>query len=271
MNKISVMVPVYNDVDLIDLALNSVVDFADEIFIVEGCWFPNMSCRSTDGTIEIIENFKSKYPNKTKIIYWDYKPDLFAGGGLSNTNAIGNSIASKNLAINQMKSSWYFMVNADEIYKYEDLVKLNKYLDNFEKLDEPFIFGINAFTFYFGLDFGNYENFYRINKLNKDGKNELLSEDVLKYNGSVNYINLPKEIIFMYHYGYLSKERAKFKLNCYDKEIGNIWINKFNETFDKQNYKDSVNYHLTNSDEYKFSKFNGIHPDCIKERFLERF
>ncbi len=124
-NNIESITAVYNDVELIQASLESIKDHVDKNHIVEGSWFPNQSKRSTDGTIEVIQAFKDRNPDKVEIYFHDYAPNAMHNQpGLSNANAIANAMLARQRALSCVKSDWVFMVDSDEVYKSDDLDNL---------------------------------------------------------------------------------------------------------------------------------------------------
>lgn len=275
MNNIESITAVYNDVELIEITLESIEPIVDRIHIVEGSWFPGQPTRSSDGTIEAIERFKARYPEKVNIIYYDYNPNIFDNrSGLSNPNAIANSIAARQMALDQINSIWYFMVDSDEVYKKEDLLRLKEYLKDYEDLDLPLVFNIPSFVFYFDLDFGAKDDFHRIHKI-IDKNPKLIGEDLLKYDNfdSPERIFLTEDIIKMYHYSYLSKKRVETKIKFYDKDHASWWYkNVYCKNMDNKSLiKEHENYHLFAGHGFNrdYIKFNDKHPKLIEERLIK--
>ena len=82
--KLSVLIPVFNEEANLPACLESVRDIADEIFVVDSF--------STDKTIEIAKSFGAR------VVQHEYV----------------NSAAQKNWAIPQCKHEWVFIIDADE-------------------------------------------------------------------------------------------------------------------------------------------------------------
>ena len=82
--KLSVLVPVFNEESNLEACLKSVRDIADEVFVVDSF--------STDRTIEIANTFGAR------VVQHEYV----------------NSAAQKNWAIPQCKHDWVFIIDADE-------------------------------------------------------------------------------------------------------------------------------------------------------------
>ncbi len=93
MNKISVVLAVYNEEENLKDCLNSVKKLADEIVIVDG--------GSTDKTLEIAREFNAK---------------------IIKTNNLPNFHINKNKAIEASSKDWILQLDADEVVT-EELVK----------------------------------------------------------------------------------------------------------------------------------------------------
>ena len=75
--RLSVLMTAYNEADFIDYSIRSCLDYVDEIIVVEGSYLENQklgkSPRSTDGTVEIIEKYRTN--PKVHIIYTNQQSD----------------------------------------------------------------------------------------------------------------------------------------------------------------------------------------------------
>lgn len=276
-NNIESITAVYNDVELIQASLESIKDHVDKIHIVEGSWFPNQSKRSTDGTIEVIQAFKDRNPDKVEIYFHDYAPNAMHNQpGLSNANAIANAMLARQRALSCVKSDWVFMVDSDEVYKSDDLDNLIDFLPSITDSNEPFILGIPAFVFYFNENFGCAENFYKIYRL-LEHPPILVSEDLFSFYEKTGYsrLDLPEDMIKMYHYSYLSKKRVENKIKFYEKKHSEDWYEEvFEKTIDNpESLDESVNYHLFSKNGYKqkYSNFNGEHPYWVRKLLIGEF
>ena len=141
----------YNEEYLINASLESVFDFIDKGVVIDG----SPTGTSTDKTAEIIKRFSSKI-------------DYYSG-------SYSNKKDQRNEYINCLQpyiddDTWLFMVDADEIWKKEDLGMIKDLMINAES-------HINAIFFkhiHFWRDFKHYITgglfdkwLYRINRLKK--------------------------------------------------------------------------------------------------------
>ena len=82
--KLTLIVPTFNEEEVLTRCLESAIDLVDEILVVDSF--------STDGTLEIAKSFDAK------IIQREYE----------------NSASQKNWAIPQALNSWILLLDADE-------------------------------------------------------------------------------------------------------------------------------------------------------------
>src|SRR5947207_14818751 len=115
--KLSVLVPVFNEEANLPACLESVRDIADEIFVVDSF--------STDRTIEIAKSCGAR------VVQHEYI----------------NSAAQKNWAIPQCKHEWVFIIDADERMTKElrDEVKAHLERASGPELDGYFVVRRNFF------------------------------------------------------------------------------------------------------------------------------
>ena len=109
MNKVSIIVPVYNTANKLEKCLESLVNqtMKDiEIVIVND--------GSTDNSEEIIMKYQDKYPNIIKY----YKKE---NTGVSDT---------RNYGLNVAKSEYIMYIDSDDYIDIHTLEKLNKYIEN---------------------------------------------------------------------------------------------------------------------------------------------
>lgn len=277
-NKFGTVTAVYNDATFIKHALESVEPIADEMFIVEGSWFPSKPARSTDGTLDLIYEFQAKHPNKVKILHYEANREIDGTIYTDETPIKSrlfyprNAIEARNLGVRQLTSDWYFMVDSDEVYKYEDLVRLELNTRIPRDNGMPYVLGIKANVFYFDYDFCTSEYFYRLSRI-VDGVSPILRDEHIVEHGPSIFINLPEELITMYHYSYSNKQKVQTKMLLYDENITTDWYNYiYLPTLDNKSHNENINYHLfaghSGTWNRKFERFLGEHPESIK-RLIE--
>ncbi len=104
--KISIVIPAYNKAEYIRETLNSIVsqNYSNlEVIIQDNV--------STDGTVEIIKQFASKYP---KVIFWESKKDK-------------GQLDAINKGLSKATGEVLTYINADDVYKKGALLKVGKY------------------------------------------------------------------------------------------------------------------------------------------------
>lgn len=264
-NLVSVLTMVYNNEMFLKQCLESIDKIADQIVIVEGAWNPNLPHRSTDNSIEIATDFCKKN-KKAELLFYDATRNI----SLEDTPTykplvLANEKKARQMGLDELSGDWFFLVDSDEIYKEKDLFNLRNYLDNLVGINEPFILKIPAFVFYFDFSFGTKESFQRISRILEPPK--LAYTDHLAYHKDLTpiEIELPPELVFMYHYGYIGEDRVKTKMSMWNENFTDDWFESFKETTKLRSYDPINNYHLFRVAGYggKFEQFKGTHPDCI--------
>jgi len=135
--KLSVAMITRNEERILETTLKSVMDFADEIVIVDS--------GSTDRTEEIAKKYSVKF----------YKED-WKGYGLQ-----------KNSAIEKCSGDWILNIDADEEISHELRAKI---IDIKNNEQEKKVFEINFLSTCFGkeIKYGGWSNFYRIRLFRKN-------------------------------------------------------------------------------------------------------
>jgi len=182
--KLSVAMITRNEERILETTLKSVMDFADEIIIVDS--------GSTDRTEEIANKYQAKF----------YKED-WKGYGLQ-----------KNSAIEKCTGDWILNIDADEEISQELKEKIVEIKNN--ELEKK-IFKINFLSICFGKEIkhGGWSNFYRIRLFRKSiGKfNDNVVHEEFQTNEKVYTL---KEQIK--HHTYITLEEYFDKFNRYSTE-----------------------------------------------------
>lgn len=231
--RIGVITPVYNNATFLRSSIESVIDFADSITIIEGAWNPELPSRSTDGTLEVIEGILRDFKSRNiRALYYEARSDL----ELPETNTyrpivLANELRAKQIALDSWGNDypdWFMLVDSDEVYHKNQLEWLKATL--LEPLsdveDEVFSIDIPAFVFYFNYFFGTYENFHRITSIRE--KPQIDYTDTLKNTKGlpVNRMILDRNDILMAHYGYVADERIPIKMSMWDEKETEYWYNE---------------------------------------------
>ncbi|RCX16951.1 glycosyltransferase involved in cell wall biosynthesis [Fontibacillus phaseoli] len=245
--KLSVIVPVLNEVTFVPLYLESVAAFADEIIMADG--------GSTDGTAELIDGFRRQYPIK----FFTMRQT-----GLPYSEDWNESLV-RNFLIEQASGDWIMNLDIDEMME-----------DRFRE-DLPELMGSENVDIY-QFPFVNFWKDPWTLRVNSPG-DERWSNDItrmwrasrgIRYRdekhhctlqgpGGVNIWNIPRarSDVKVYHYHYAIGKRIKFN----DNRRGDV--NLF------QNEGDA-DWNFTHS-EYAISTaaFVGQHPAVIR-RYLRK-
>jgi len=108
--KIGVLCNVFNEASWLRCALDSVVDWADEVVIVEGSYKIAVEAgaplRSDDGTLDILDTYRAR--SNVTIVYENERDEA--------------QQLQKGLEIlKDKKVDWYLLVDADEVWEQTDL------------------------------------------------------------------------------------------------------------------------------------------------------
>jgi len=192
--RITVFICCYNSEAYIKQVLDSIYDFADKIVILNGSYNPKIRPEiSLDSTAEIIFN----YPDKKKKIYHEV---MWSQDEVTHRNRIFFHVIP-------LIADWLFIVDDDEVYHKDDLVKLRKFLEEDRPIEGYFIHS---------LDFVNSFDWYRKNY----HRRLFRVQESMKFYG-INRVQYGKRKyivrhfapIVKYHYSHVcGPEKAKIKL-----------------------------------------------------------
>lgn len=146
-NKISVVLAVFNEEKNLEGCLDSIKDLADEIVVVDG--------GSTDKTLEIAEKFNAR------IIHTENKPNFHI---------------NKNMAIDEALGDWILQLDADEVVSGELSKEINQVLRKNNEINGYFIPRKNFFLGRFLKKGGQYPDYTL--RLYRKGKGRLPAKDV---------------------------------------------------------------------------------------------
>jgi glycosyltransferase involved in cell wall biosynthesis len=138
------IMPVYEEADWIEWAIEGIIDFVDELIIAEGYQGPAWhfgTCRSQDGTIEIIERLARKY-DKITLMQCQSRLHVLNGKAATHNHALEISRRIK-------EADWYMICDADEFYSDRQKEAIKKTLET-AKQDA---FRVNARFFLYNFDY----------------------------------------------------------------------------------------------------------------------
>lgn len=115
MNKISMLLPVYNEAQFLREALRNTMPLVDEAIIIDGSpWGA-----STDDTANIIDDFDRLYPGKIN----------YSSGKFALENGAWDESAHRNLALSKVTGNILMPHCGDMIYTAEDMAKMVAAID----------------------------------------------------------------------------------------------------------------------------------------------
>lgn len=245
MKKVAFMI-VYNDADYVDYAIQSVIDWVDEMIVIEGAFQITIATgkppRSNDGTLEILERWKT-HP-KITVVHANEKEH-------KNQYNIGYQWAI------ERKADWAVLVDSDEVWTkpIKDLmdVALKRELSDCRNVKE---FRVREYCFI--NDFKHwYEGLYpRVFRVEPEAFFVYDNEVEFK-NGRGNHLVLCIGEKNIYHYGYVrNNKRWQMKQDYMFEKDGNPSI--------KKDYKLEGNAYVIPQD-LPIYKFTGKHPELMQK------
>lgn len=245
MKKVAFMI-VYNDADYVDYAIQSVIDWVDEMIVVEGAFEITMKNgkppRSDDGTLEILEKWKS-HPKMT-IVHANKKEH-------KDHYDIGYQWAKTRNA------DWAILVDSDEVWTKPMMDLMDRAMNRAIQRSE-FVKEFRVREYCFINDFSHwYEGLYpRVFRVEKDAFFVYDNEVQFKEGrGRHDCCNIGEKNI--YHYGYVRhNKRWQMKQDYMFEKDGNPSI--------KNDYKLEGNSYVIPQD-LPIYKFAGKHPELMQK------
>lgn len=207
---ISAFLRVRNGEEFLKISINSIINDINELICVVN--------RSTDKTLNILEQIQSEFPDKVKI--YDYKPDVFPQGSKeyesSSCDSCHNLAYYYNFALSKTTYQYVFKFDDDEIFFPLLIQNFYKYC----KLHKQCSVGMRGINI---LDFQ--ENLYVNKKFTYTGGMDTL---FFKYNPSCVFVKNKKAELFksnlkncrlvdcFYHLKFCKSDRGQ---NNYDVHI----------------------------------------------------
>ena len=245
-NKIVAIMIAYNESKFIDCALQSVIDHVDGMIVIEGAFKEfialGKSPRSTDGTIEIIENFIKRHQDKN-IIYRqaNEKSDL----------------EQRNVALSlalDMNPTHILIYDADEVYCDYHWRAIKQIA---QTTIDVFVFTCMTFV----QDYQHYcwQQFPRLFRV-RDKSMKFVNDNYVAFNDAA-WQQLNKHVLDLryFHYAFC-KGRERFE----DKK--KWWETRFNKPFHYDWQYDADSQQIK-PDNHTIYKFVGKHPIQIRNKF----
>ncbi|MBI2449326.1 hypothetical protein HYV49_03435 [Candidatus Pacearchaeota archaeon] len=245
---------VYEEQSFIDYAIRSCLPYVDDLVIVEGSYQEVLALgatpRSHDGTIQIIENYRSN--PKVDILYVNAQTDK----------------DQRNLGLQRIKElnpdDWCIIVDSDEIYDKNTFSIIKNLCQKMEKQNQYAAY-FSSLTFVNDMKHYTMQEFPRLFKITKDcqfvNDNYMIwpDKDIMQW-ASPWVIKQPN--IKYWHYAFC-KGTEKFL------QKKNWWNSRFKETNPNFEYdwyvdKDGKFY----SPNHKIFLYDGKHPDIMQKHPL---
>lgn len=252
--RLSVLMTVYNEAEYIGYAIDSCLQYVDDLVIVEGAYEESIRCgaapRSTDGTCESAK-FRSTNTNeclkREKVFYIE-------ANELSDPQ-------QRNVGLKKIKeinpNGWLLIVDGDEVYEPSTFSLIRSACQKMEKNGQHAAY-FTSQTFV--NDFKHYtpQEFPRLFKITNDcefvNDNFMVWKDKFLGWSPPHVIKLPQ--IKYFHYAFCKKDRNRFELKK------KWWETRFGRSFD---YGWSMNKEGKISDpNHKIYEFTGKHPEIMR-------
>lgn len=244
---LSALMTVYNEIDFLDYAIQSCINEVDHLVIVEGAYKETINLgkpsRSTDGTLEIIEKYKTN--PKVHIIFANEQSDK----------------DQRNIGLSKIKelnpNGWLYIHDGDEVYTPQNYIQIKALCKRLDKLN--FCKGIYFNSLTFVNDFYHFTNqiFPRLFKITPDCIFKNDNYMTWKNDLRPDHIEAPfiANQIYFHHYSYCKNlERFSTKEKW--------WKTRFNKEF---NYGWHINENgLIEDSNHKIFEYKGKHPEIMK-------
>lgn len=268
MNKIVGLLMTYNNINFFKYAVRQMLDFCDEVVLIEGNHFRQYPKRSNDGTCEYIKTLK--HP-KLKIIHdFDRTSDRYdiVQRGLRKKYSEGSKY--------WQPGNWILQWDDDTFFFNDDLPKIRKILESTDK--DTVMFRERRFAFNFRFSILTPKNtlsggirWQRITNgcEYKSGVSHLHYKDGSKYINKVDKRLFVPNIVY-HHYPYVrTSSRVKFR---YEISV-NKGVTSNRHTFkiwkrirwgkDEDILKQEDNFRKVIGGKGKFEIYNGSHPEVL--------
>lgn len=225
----------YNEEKTIFPCLMSIIPLVDETIVWDGdFWIGThdpgrddiLIQPSQDRSRELIDRAIMMSNGKVKKAYYDGIPKLAEH-------------TSRNLGLSEATGDYLLIVDADEIYTYEKMELLKRYIS--ENPDITSFFLRNRLYFWDPFHWVNTTHmrlfklyggrqFYGANEMTMDRNSKIIGEQEDSY--------------FFHHYGYVNREKVREKMKWYDdghwRNCGSLWFEKVFEAFPSKSPEDLI-------------------------------
>jgi len=237
----------YNEVEYVRYAIESVIKHVDRFIVIEGAFAETVATggseRSDDGTINILNQLKEKYRDKL-IRICPEKPLQ----QLQHRNLIFRALSGLGY-----DDCWMWLVDGDEVYTDDQVQNLKRVLDEtqFDCVKIKSLTFINNFVDYANIAF---PRLYRIRpgyQYRFSAPNDLMQQVPPTRGFMPQRMENREDEVYFYHYSYV-KDPARFLQKKREREkLGGSF-----KWFLEDGQVTCPNYHP--------KKFTGIHPEIMK-------
>lgn len=198
---------VFNEAKFLDVSIKSVINACDQLVIVEGSYLESQAvgapARSNDGTLEVIENWRSN--PKVTIILANEKSD-------KDQRNIGLAEIRKT-----NKDGWLWIVDGDEVYHKKDVLLVQK-LCKGQNINNGDYAYFKSITFVNDMHHYTIQHFPRLFKLRNT-----IQQDVFVNDNQLFGVRelIPNSISFNHYSFCKGKERFELKQLWWDTRFSN--------------------------------------------------
>lgn len=277
--KIAVGMIVFNSDFVLKQALQAIYPHVNQILVSEGCvkyWSDKGITTSTDQTNEILKGFPDP-DHKIHVVHGTYTEK--------------DDQANAYMKYVEPDTDYVWNLDADEVFKEEDIVKLKAIL----AAERPTSVGFKSITFYGGFNhyltgFEQEHEFIRIQKYSRGAVWKTHRPPTIELpagtpRNHLSFERLAQMGIYMYHYSYVFPRQVKEKISYYEaaviKKDGCIpnyfetvyrdWVMGDDATKQaiEKRYKGVHEFVPESRGECYTAKFTGLHPHVIIQDWNE--
>lgn len=234
---------VFNEADFIDYSIRCCLPYVDDLVIVEGSYLETQKLgqpeRSNDGTVEIIEKYRTD--PKVKIIYANAQTDK----------------DQRNIGLQKIKeinpNGWLLIIDGDEVYIPQTFPLIKKTMANLERQGFKAAY-FRSNTFVNDMNHYTLQEFPRLFKITPECT--FTNDNFMYWNGAEWTSRFVTKFSFIqyYHYSFMKDiKRIELKKKW--------WETRFGTPFD-------YGWHLENNQwkdkGHTIYEFKGQHPEIMQ-------